>query len=221
MVEEWALSLRLVVYYFDRLARRLFVEKLRGQMGAERSHSYNRTILACLLAENKLTRWILKELRFPQVFSKEQMGLFRASEEGARTLRVVRRDEEYIREEITDNLKRTTQVQAKEQTALVQLGEREEFADFTQQVLPYFHDCLRRKAELVVTRADLVTMAYLIDAAALLQGLPDSNQHMQLEQYFYATETKSKEALFSEVQEQLNSRGIEAAYDSELYIYDE
>jgi hypothetical protein len=134
---------------------------------------------------------------------------------------VVRRDEEYIREEITDNLKRTTQLQAKEQMALVQLGEKEEFAGFTQHVLPFFHDCLRRKAELVGSKADLVTMAYLIDAAALLQGLPDSNQHLQLEQYFYATETKSKEALFSEVQEQLTNRGIEAAYDSELYIDDQ
>lgn len=67
-------------------------------MGAERAHAYNRTILACLQAESKLTRWILKELRFPQVFNKEQMALFRGSEEGVRTLRIVRRDEEYIRE---------------------------------------------------------------------------------------------------------------------------
>lgn len=112
-IEKWALSLRLVVYYFDRLARRLFVEKLRGEFGAEKAHSFNRTILACLLAEIKITRWILKELRFPKTFSNEEVALFRGSQEGVRTLKVVRRDEEYIREEITDNLKRTTQVQAK------------------------------------------------------------------------------------------------------------
>jgi hypothetical protein len=190
-------------------------------MGAERGHAYNRTILACLQAESKLTRWILKELRFPQVFKKEQMALFRGSEEGVRTLRIVRRDEEYIREEINDNLKRTTQHQAKELIGLIQLGEREEFADFKQHVLPFFEDCLRRKAELVSTRPDLVTMAYLIDAASLLKGLPDNNRHLQLEEYFYATETKSKELLFTEVEAQLTNRGIEAAYDSDLYNDDE
>lgn len=70
---------------------------------------------------------------------------------------------------------------------------------------------------MVGTRADLVTMAYLIDAAALLQGLPDNNRHLQLEKYFYATETKSKEVLFTEVEEQLTKKGIEAAFDSDLY----
>lgn len=69
----------MLVYYFDRLARRLFVEKLRGNFGAEKAHSYNRTILACLLAESKLTRLILKELRYPQLFSKEDAALFRGS----------------------------------------------------------------------------------------------------------------------------------------------
>jgi hypothetical protein len=94
---------------------------------------------------------------------------------------VVRRDEEYIREEITDNLKRTTQVQAKEQMALVQLGEREEFADFVAKVRPFFEDCLARKAALIGSRMDLVTIIYLVDSIQLLLPLPDTNQELQLE----------------------------------------
>jgi hypothetical protein len=170
--------LRLVVYYFDRLARRLFIEKLRGEFSSEKAHSFNRTILACLLTEAKITRWILKELRFPQVFSKEEMGLFRASEEGVRTGRVVRRDEEYIREEITDNLKRTTQVQVKELMALVQLAEREEFADFVAKTVPFFEDCLVRKAALIRSRKDLVTIIYLADSVELLRPLPETGKEL-------------------------------------------
>lgn len=78
-VEQWALSLRLIVYYFDRLARRLFIEKIRNKFYSDKNHSYNRTILACLLAESKLTRWILKEIRYPQIFTKEDLEIFRVS----------------------------------------------------------------------------------------------------------------------------------------------
>jgi hypothetical protein len=53
---------------------------------------------------------------------KQETDIFRCSEEGIRTLKIVRRDEEYIREEITDNLKRTTQVEVKEQKKLMQLA---------------------------------------------------------------------------------------------------
>lgn len=92
----------------------------------------------------------------------------------------MRRDEEYIREEITDNLKRTTQVQIKEQVALMQLGEREEFKEFVDKVTPYFQDTLRRKSGLISTRKDLVTIIYLIDSLNLLAPLPDAPKELEL-----------------------------------------
>lgn len=58
-MEQWILSLRLAVYFFDRLARRLFVEKLRGNFPAEKNHSYNNVILGCFLTEKKITKWVL------------------------------------------------------------------------------------------------------------------------------------------------------------------
>ena len=59
LIEQWVLSLRLSVYYFDRLARRLFVEKLRSPyFSSQKVNSYNKTILSCLLLSSKLTKYI-------------------------------------------------------------------------------------------------------------------------------------------------------------------
>lgn len=90
----------------------------------------------------------------------------------------MRKDEEYIREEITDNLKRTTQVQVKEQMALMQLGERDEFKEFVERVKPFFQDILKRKASLISNRKDLVTIIYLIDSLNLLTPLPEAPKEL-------------------------------------------
>jgi hypothetical protein len=54
------------VYYFDRLARRLFVEKVRSPyFSVQKVNSYNKTILSCLLLAYKLTKYILEEIKTP------------------------------------------------------------------------------------------------------------------------------------------------------------
>lgn len=63
---EWALGLRLVVYFADRLARRLLIERVRGALGAERAHVYNQAIFGLLLLAHKVTTYALREVRFPQ-----------------------------------------------------------------------------------------------------------------------------------------------------------
>ena len=79
-VEEWVLGFRLIVYFFDRLARRLFIEKLRGSFSPEKTHTYNQTIFGCLLLSDKITRHILREIRFPQRLPEADTEMFRRSE---------------------------------------------------------------------------------------------------------------------------------------------
>ena len=55
---------------------------------------------------------------------------------------------------------------------MVNLGEKEEFTHFIAKVIPFFEDCLSRKAALITNSRDLVTIIYLIDSIALLRPLP-------------------------------------------------
>jgi hypothetical protein len=52
---------RPAVYYFDRLARRLFVYKLSSSFFSRaKVSSYNKTVLSCLLLTYELTKYILE-----------------------------------------------------------------------------------------------------------------------------------------------------------------
>ena len=89
---NWALALRLVVYFADRLARRLMVERIRGNFSPERAHVYNQTIFGLLLLGHKVTTYALRELRFPQRLSTDDVEAFRSSSEGSDTLRLLKKD---------------------------------------------------------------------------------------------------------------------------------
>ena len=107
-------------------------------------------------------------------------------------MRIVNKDEEYISYEITDNLKRTNQINIKEQKTLDQLAKREEFAPFLSHLIPIFTKCLEYKAKPVRDHRDLVTLTYLIDALKLLDTLPIEHHSLDLEGYFYTTETSPR-----------------------------
>ena len=47
-VKLWVLGKRLILYYFDRLGRRLMIEKSKQGLTGEIAHSYNKAILSCL-----------------------------------------------------------------------------------------------------------------------------------------------------------------------------
>lgn len=54
------LGQRIILYFFDRLGRRLIIEKVKQEMVGEVAHSYNRAILSCLVLEGRLARDVLK-----------------------------------------------------------------------------------------------------------------------------------------------------------------
>lgn len=66
-------------------------------------------------------------------------------------------------------------------------------------VIPFFEDCIAHKATLVSSKKDLITIVYLIDSIELLKPLPNALKSLDLEEYFYSIETRSKETLFVEV----------------------
>lgn len=103
---------------------------------------------------------------------------------------IIKRDELYIEEEITDNLKRTTQVNPKEQKDLIDLAEKDEFFNFIGIISKYFKECIAHKASLIHSRNDLITMVYMIDGLNILEPLPVAAEKLSLEEYFYSTETK-------------------------------
>ena len=67
-IETWMLDNRLILSFFDRLARRLIVEKTKEQLTGETAHSYNRAILSCLVFERRLIRQLIKETKVAQQF---------------------------------------------------------------------------------------------------------------------------------------------------------
>lgn len=100
---------------------------------------------------------------------------------------IVKRDELYIDEEITDNLKRTTQVNPKSQKELIDLAEKDEFFNFVSIVSTCFKECIAHKASLIQNRNDLITIVYLIDGLNILAPLPVAAEKLSLEEYFYST----------------------------------
>ena len=59
-IKNWMLGLRLILYFFDRLGRRLVVEKIKERLEGDLAHSYNKVILSCLCFEKRLAKEILK-----------------------------------------------------------------------------------------------------------------------------------------------------------------
>ena len=122
----------------------------------------------------------------------------------------------YIEEEITDNLKRTTQVNPKEQKDLIDLAEKDEFFNFIAIITTYFKDCIAHKASLIHNRNDLITLVYLIDGINILAPLPVAAEKLSLEEYFYSTETKPESALYASVDAYLKGHNIESNISEEV-----
>lgn len=95
-------------------------------------------------------------------------------------MKIISRDEEYIREEITDNLKVTNQILYKEQKDLIDLSQKDQFVKFIDIVIAVFKDCIAKKANFIHNKKDLITMSYLIEGINILQPLPQSYAKLSL-----------------------------------------
>ena len=95
----------------------------------------------------------------------------------------------HLCDEITDNLKRTNQVHIPQQKHLDSLAKKEEFAPFILELVPIVNKCIAVRASLLTTHADLVTLAYLVRCLMIVDRLPVEHQSLDLESYFYETET--------------------------------
>jgi len=67
---------------------------------------------------------------------------FKNSAEGQHCIRLVRKDDEYTQESINDHLKRTVQVEIKEQKDLIDLAEKKDLAAFIQRGQQNIADCV-------------------------------------------------------------------------------
>jgi hypothetical protein len=187
-LESWMLGQRLVLYFFDRLARRLIVEKAKQQITGEAAHNYNRAILSCLVFEKRLTKDVIKESKSPHLFALDEINNFKMSEKGGLCMKLIRKDEEYTHESINDHLKRTVQVEVKEQIQLLDLAEAKDIAALVAQVSDNLKGCIQQRSIQVSERSHLVTLAYLFDGIAILKDYPKIDG-LSLESYFYKTET--------------------------------
>ena len=68
--------------------------------------------------------------------------------------------------------------------------------------------------------SDLVTLSYLIRCLEILDYLPVETQSLDLESYFYETETRSNLDLSNHVTEYFDDHDIEYIIDKDLYEID-
>ena len=140
-------------------------------------------------------------MKSPCMFPKEDIDNFRKSERGNLCMKLVRKDEEYTQESINDHLKRTVQVEIKDQKALLDISEEKDITLLLSKIKINLQECIKQRSINVSEKTHLVTLAYLFDAIELLREYPDG-QGLKLEEYFYKTETMEKSELIDGVMEE-------------------
>ena len=88
---------------------------------------------------------------------------FKKSERGNLCYKLIKKDEEYTQESINDHLKRTIQVEVKEQIHLIDLAEEKDISLLINQVKVNLRECIKQRSINVSERTHLVTLAYLFD----------------------------------------------------------
>jgi hypothetical protein len=88
-------------------------------------------------------------------------------------IRLIEKDEEYTKESISDHLKRTIQVEIKDQKELIDLAEdKKDLKPYLEKAHFHILECIQKRLVNISERTQVVSLAYMFDALKLLRDYP-------------------------------------------------
>lgn len=98
---EYFIRRRVLIYLFDRLARKLIVEGLKG----ERTEILDKCIIELFLLTKSLLNNVIGEIRNPKELSAEHFEAFKTTHPlSATIITILRKDCEYVEDSLCDIL---------------------------------------------------------------------------------------------------------------------
>lgn len=201
------MSKRVLIYYFDKLARRLTVEQMRT---GSHSQPIDRLIFSLVIVNRCILNQLVKEIQSPALFSVVQWRLFRAQPSKS-LMDIVMKDYRYVEDTTCDLLAEDTKLPKKEQREVMQLLKEEDQGRLLDGLFTALDALLRDKAALIEVRnkSSLKTLAYMVTAIEIVERLrANKPQSSTLEECHRRIETSSEQALLDSITLHCTHTGI-------------
>lgn len=218
------MSKRMIIYYFDKLARRLTVEQMRA---ACRTLLTDRLIFTLVMVNRCLLNKLVQEIQSPAIFSTAHWRLFRAHPNKS-LMDIIMKDYRYVEDTTCDILAEDSKLPKKHQQAIMQLLKGDDLPKLLEELTAALNDYLREKVSMIEVRnkSFLKTLAYMITAADIVSRLSSNTpQSPTLEDCHRSIETSNEQALLDLITQHccqvgavfsLDFSGIPAATESQI-----
>lgn len=159
----------MLVYYFDKLARRLTVEQMR--LGY-RLPPVDRVILALVIANRCILNALVREIQSPAIFTPAKWRLFR-SHPSKSLMDIVMKDYRYVEDTTCDLLAEEVKVSKKDQIDMLQCLKEDNLEKLLAGLASALDQLLKERAALIEVRnkSSLKTLAYIITAVSIVEQL--------------------------------------------------
>ena len=170
-VSEYFVKRRLVVYYIDRLARKLVVEQLKH---CNKEVIYDRLILYLMLFNKSMLNILVTEIKTPTKLTPEALRGFKMTNPlASEIIGLLRRDHGYVEDSLCDLLSESHCLSNKEVKEIFNIYKHNNQQALVSNMLQCIRVLLENKAELidVSNKTHLVTLVNLITISEVLEDL--------------------------------------------------
>lgn len=116
------LGKRVLVYYFDKLARRLTVEQMRA---GTRSALIDRLIFSLVIANRCILNELVREMQTPKLFTATKWKMFRGQPNKS-LMDIVMKDYRYVEDTTCDLLAEDSKLSKQEQRQTLELLKKDD-----------------------------------------------------------------------------------------------